>query len=72
MAVHQRRQNRMQNMWSLEMTTVHVYPNNDLIEHDTEYDDCLCGPSTEAVPSDEGSFGWLIVHHSLDGREAGD
>lgn len=49
--------------------TVHVYPVNDLIEHDTETDDCLCGPNSEAVPDDDGGFGWVIVHNSLDGRE---
>lgn len=50
--------------------TVHVYPENDLVEHDTGGADCLCGPITEAVPRDDGSFGWLVVHHSLDGRES--
>jgi len=25
--------------------TVHVYPNNDLIEHDTDGSDCPCGPN---------------------------
>jgi len=28
--------------------TVHVYPNNDLIEHDTDGSDCPCGPTPEA------------------------
>lgn len=27
--------------------------------------DCPCGPATEHVPPG----GWLITHHSLDGRE---
>lgn len=48
----------------------HVYPDGDLIEHDTDGSDCLCGPRNEAVPREDGSFGWLVVHHSLDGREA--
>ncbi len=51
------------------MATVHVFPVNDLIEHDTDSDDCLCGPTTEAVHDDEGGFGWVVIHHSLDGRE---
>jgi hypothetical protein len=43
---------------------------NDLIHHDTESDDgCICGPSTEPVKRDDGSVGWVVVHHSLDGRE---
>ena len=52
------------------MAAIHVYPANDLIDHDTEDDDCLCGPETEAVLRDDGSYGWLILHHSLDGRES--
>lgn len=48
---------------------VHCYPLNDLVEHDTSGGDCICGPDTEPVPRDDGSIGWLITHHSLDGRE---
>lgn len=51
------------------MTTVHVYPDKDLISHETEGDECPCGPDTEPVPRADGSYGWLITHHSLDGRE---
>ena len=51
------------------MSTVHVVPVRDLIEHD-DTDECPCGPTTEPVERDDGSFGWLVVHHSLDGREA--
>jgi hypothetical protein len=50
------------------MVTVHVYPGGDLIEHDTDGGDCMCGPTTEFVQGDESS-GWLVIHHSLDGRE---
>lgn len=49
--------------------TVHVYPTADLVEHETEGTDCPCGPTTEPVFREDGSNGWLIVHHSLDGRE---
>lgn len=48
--------------------SVHVLPVNDLIEHEPE--DCVCGPTVEAVQRDDGSVGWLLTHHSLDGREA--
>jgi len=42
----------------------HVYPVADLIDHDTDTDDCVCGPTTEF------GDGWAVVtHHSLDGRE---
>jgi len=51
------------------MTTVHTYPTRDLIEHDTDGGDCICGAATEPVPRDDGSMGWLVTHHSLDGRE---
>lgn len=51
------------------LTTVHTYPVNDLIDHDTDSDDCACGPLIEPVPAEDGSMGWLIVHHALDGRE---
>lgn len=52
------------------MSTVHVYPTGDLIEHDTESDGCICQPRVEAVRRDDGSIGWVLTHHSLDGREA--
>lgn len=48
---------------------VHTMPVNDLVEHDTS-PDCVCGPDCEPVERADGSFGWLYVHHSLDGREA--
>ena len=44
--------------------TRHVYPVDDLIEHDTESDTCVCIPEVTQV-----GHGWLVVHHSLDGRE---
>lgn len=48
----------------------HVYPENDLTEHDTENEDaCICGPTPRLVDTPEGD-GWIYVHHSLDGREA--
>lgn len=50
---------------------VHIRPANDDVEHDTSSTepDCVCGPRVEPVQREDGSFGWLIVHHSLDGRE---
>lgn len=49
------------------MDTLHVQPVADLIEH--QDDDCPCGPRVEPVFRADGSNGWLITHHSLDGRE---
>lgn len=53
----------------VEDRIIHVVPINDLISHDTDTDQCVCGPSLELVEGEEGD-GWLVVHHSLDGREA--
>lgn len=47
---------------------VHIYPLGDLADHHIE-GDCPCGPTVEPVPRGDGSYGWLVVHHSLDGRE---
>jgi hypothetical protein len=50
---------------------MHVSPLHDQIEHDTstEQATCVCGPETRPVKCDDGSVAWVIVHHSLDGRE---
>lgn len=50
--------------------TVHVIPCKDAIDHTGG--DCPCGPTPEPVTHDDGSVGWVIVHHSLDGREQGE
>jgi hypothetical protein len=52
----------------VESGEVHVVPLNDAVPHSEE--DCICGPTTEPVPRNDGSMGWLLTHHSLDGREA--
>lgn len=50
--------------------TIHVVPLGDGIQHDTDDDgDCVCGPTTSAVFREDGSTGWVVAHHSLDGRE---
>lgn len=49
--------------------TYHVYPTNDLVDHFKEGEDCICGPITDPVPREDGSMGWIVTHHSLDGRE---
>lgn len=51
---------------------VHVLPIADLIEHQDEGGDCVCGPTCKPLERGDGSFGWLYVHHSLDGRERGE
>jgi len=52
------------------MTTVHVVPIMDRIEHDTDdEEECVCGPTSQPAPRSDGSMGWVVVHHSLDGRE---
>ena len=47
---------------------LHVHPLGDLIEHQMDAA-CPCGPRQEPVKREDGSVGWLVVHHSLDGRE---
>ncbi len=45
-------------------SVMHVVPKGDLIEHELS-DDCVCLPDPRFT---EG--GLVLVHHSLDGREA--
>jgi hypothetical protein len=49
---------------------VHVWPEDDLVDHDLEDHDggCICGPLITPVPREDGSYGWMITHHALDGR----
>lgn len=47
-----------------------VVPINDLIDHEEFSEDCPCGPTPDPVKREDGSVGWVLVHHSLDGREA--
>lgn len=47
---------------------LHIIPVNDLIDHPSA-DDCVCGPENRPVEMDDGSYGWLHVHHALNGRE---
>lgn len=49
---------------------IHVMPVNDLIEHEQVDDLCVCGPAVKPVQRDDGSYRWVIVHNSLDNREA--
>lgn len=46
---------------------MHVVPDRDIVDH--EPDDCMCGPRTEPMQREDGSYGWMVVHSSLDGRE---
>lgn len=50
------------------MTTMHVLPINDLIDH-TDSENCICGPTIEPIQHGDGTIDWVITHHSLDGRE---
>lgn len=51
------------------MSTVHVVPANDLIQHEIDGEDCPCGPLIEPVPRADGTMGWIASHHALDNRE---
>jgi len=48
----------------------HVVPVNDLFDHDTSGEACLCGTETDRVEGEDGSMGFVAIHRSLDGREA--
>ena len=41
---------------------IHIYPINDLIEHDTESIECACNPSIDVVNG-------IVIHDSIDRRE---
>lgn len=49
---------------------IHTFPLNDLIVHDTGGGDCVCGPEVIPVAREDGSYGWQVIHQSLDRREA--
>lgn len=42
----------------------HVYPVNDAIEHERTGEGCVCIPDAKLHGD-----AWIMVHHSLDGRE---
>lgn len=48
--------------------TLHVIPNGDLVDHESA-DTCACGPTSDPVTRVDGSAGWVVRHHALDGRE---
>lgn len=61
----------MQTQWRTELRDpdhVSVWPLDDLIDHDVDSDDCVCGPKTEPVERDDGSIAWILAHEALDGR----
>lgn len=43
----------------------HIYPLNDLKEHETNGENCWCEPTEEEIANN----GLLIIHNSADGRE---
>lgn len=51
------------------MGVVHVLPVDDLIVHDEDGVECVCGVDVEYLIGCCGSWGKVITHHSLDGRE---
>lgn len=52
-------------------STLHGAPISDLVDHDTSTaePDRVCGPEVGPTTQDDGPVGWLLLHHSLDGRE---
>jgi len=41
---------------------IHVYPLNDLIEHNTESNECACDPQIDVE-------NMLVIHSAMDRRE---
>lgn len=55
--------------WSSHADTdgpVHVWPDDDQLDHDLDSFDCICGPKVDFGPGYEVP---VVTHHSLDGRE---
>lgn len=48
---------------------VHIVPIGDFLEHE-HTDECACGPTSEVVIEEGRTDGWIVTHHSLDGRES--
>lgn len=51
------------------MSDWHVYPLDDAVGHEVDGGVCACGPKLDPVKREDGSMGWIHIHHSLDGRE---
>ena len=51
--------------------SVHVYPVNDLWEHETDGEECWCDPEIRWVDPETGETYSepLVIHNSADGRE---
>ncbi|WP_407563322.1 hypothetical protein [Streptomyces sp. 184] len=48
---------------------LHVIPLGDHVDHPAD-DDCVCGPTPKPIKAAGGAVNWLMIHHSLDGRES--
>jgi hypothetical protein len=50
--------------------TCHIVPVLDgVLHHVAEGDECMCLPNVEPCERNDGSFGFVASHSSLDGRE---
>ncbi len=41
----------------------------EVFASDLPAEECVCRPSLELSRTPSGADGWIVVHHSLDGRE---
>lgn len=57
--------------WLVEEGERHVFvlPLDDLVSHEADSDECVCGPTSEPVERADGSIGWMLTHQALDGRD---
>ena len=57
-------------LFSLSKSTmsIHIYPDNDWIEHDTNSFDCICEPTVEFKDpeTDEWYEQPLVIHNAID------
>jgi len=56
-------------MWhnheSIEEGPIHVWPDHDLIDHDLDSDDCICGPLVEYYQNAQMPDSVVIIHYCL-------
>lgn len=47
---------------------IHVWPDDDQIDHDIDSDECVCGPIVEVYTHDDHPDTYLVIHFALDRR----
>lgn len=51
-------------------TAIHLYPEQDIMEHAASAEQCFCHPHTEIlVNEDTNAVEWVYIHHALEDRD---